>query len=190
MVRNVTMVRYRAPMGHGHPTMDRQSTMVRRHARMDHRHTQLPMPPRQRDRRVMCSGDAAPGVADGGGSAIRRSMPDPTAAMDRRPAQAITARIDVANIGDPKAGNRSAGARCRRDPSRSGASRDNEVLAAPDRQHRDRLACLINARRHGFRVPILADPTWSAEVDTMASSPAPPHPNLSAIQSALCARQQ
>ena len=57
-------------------------------------------------------------------------MPDPTAALDRRPVQATTARIDVSISGDPKAGNSSAGTR--RPPDRQALvmlSRADEVLA-------------------------------------------------------------
>lgn len=49
--------------------------------------------------------------------------------MDRRPAQAITARIDVANTGDPQGRQQKCWREVPGGPSRSGVSRDDEVLA-------------------------------------------------------------
>ena len=55
---------------------------------MARRRTEFRMPPPQYARRAVSSGDAVRGVVGGGGSAIQRSMPDPTAAMIRHQIQA------------------------------------------------------------------------------------------------------
>ena len=109
MIGHRTMERHRTRTGRPRPPMnrppaidiDRQSTTARdlstaRHdARMSHRRTQFRMPLRRRAPRVIVSGDAAPGVADGGASVTRKSTPDPTAVMYRRHFRAIMVRIEM-----------------------------------------------------------------------------------------------
>jgi hypothetical protein len=48
------------------------------------------------------------------------------------------------------------------------ANRRNSCSSTGPKTAAGKARAAINARRHGLRVPILADPTWSAQVDTMA----------------------
>jgi hypothetical protein len=107
MIGHRTMERHRTRTGHPRPPMncppaiDRQSTTARhlstaRHdAHTSDRRTQFRMPLRRRTPRVVFSGDAAPGVADGGASVTRKSTLGPTAVMYCRHFQEITVRIEV-----------------------------------------------------------------------------------------------
>jgi hypothetical protein len=48
------------------------------------------------------------------------------------------------------------------------ANRRNSCSSTGPKTAAGKARAAINARRHGLRVPILSDPIWSAEVDTMA----------------------
>jgi hypothetical protein len=87
MTRHLFMLRDRLMLCH--PAMLRPTIMitVRRHGRR----ASFRMLFLRYDRRVTFSGDVVPGAVDGGGCAIRRSTPDPTAAM----VPAITALIEL-----------------------------------------------------------------------------------------------
>jgi hypothetical protein len=86
-LRQVTV---RLPFMARQTPLARRLIMIRRHARR----TQFRTPSRRSARRVIFSGDAVPVAVDGGGCAIRRSLPDRTAAMVRHPARPITDPIE------------------------------------------------------------------------------------------------
>jgi hypothetical protein len=108
MVGHQTVERHRARTGSRRPSMDRPPPIDRkqttghpstaRRQGFHHRHTESRMPVRRRAPRVISSGDAVRGAADGSASVTRKSMPDPTTAMHRPKIQTITARVDLSDL--------------------------------------------------------------------------------------------